>query len=102
MQLVVHELFENEEINYFTHFFAFAYVESAERFANITLRPQVALLVEESVEHDLPDTILQFEGNSGKCCIFREADRRDIIVDVGFVVNEDWNHEWHLFVVASF
>jgi hypothetical protein len=102
LQLVVHELFENEEINYFTHFFAFTYVESAERFANITLWPQVALLVEESVEHDLPDTILQFEGNSGKCCIFREADRRDIIVDVGFVVNEDWNHEWHLFVVASF
>lgn len=87
LQLIAHNLLENEEINYFAHLFALAYVESAEGFAHITLRPQVALFVEETVEHDLADTVFKFECNSGQSCIFRETHRRDDIVFVGFVVD---------------
>jgi hypothetical protein len=87
LQLIAHDLLENEEINYFAHLFALAYVESAEGFAHITLRPQVALLVEETVEHDLADTVFKFECNSSQSCIFRETHRRDNIVFVGFVVD---------------
>lgn len=102
LQLVAHDLLENEEVDYFAHLFALAYVESAEGFAHITLRSQVALFVEETVEHDLADTVFQFECNSGQCCIFREAHRRNSIAGLEIVVDLDRDHEWLLFVIASF